>query len=249
MPTALMVGAHNEECEYNCGGLACLLARKDWRVYFLNVIGDYSTWPMWPADMPDYEGQRRINDDALEAARILGAEKILLEYKSHDFNAADPECLKALGEIFEDLRPDLMVTHWPKDTNYDHVQVARASFVAARSTAILPGRRGYVVPEILAHEAYLYQSCEFAPDLYVRVDSCMDALRESFRAFKTYPAIGEEMARVKPLQAGARAAHLWPGGCAEAYAILKYGPKFSLLPDLLGQDFHPALRISNIGLV
>jgi LmbE family N-acetylglucosaminyl deacetylase len=235
MTTALMVGAHNEECEYNCGGLACLLAQKGWRVVFLNVIGEYSNWPMWPENLPD--GQEQIDRDAVEAAKRLGAEKILLPFKSHHFNANDPQCLIALAEVIENIKPDLMVTHWPKDTNYDHVQVARASFNAARTTALLPGRRGFIVPEIIAHESYLYQSYEFAPDFYVRIDPVMNVLNESFRAFKTYPAIIEEFERIKPLQTQARAAHVWPGGYAEAYAILKYGPKLSILPDVLGTDF------------
>lgn len=235
MTTALMVGAHNEECEYNCGGLACHLVKKGWRVVFLNVIGDYSVWPMWPDDMPD--GQKNIDKDAVEAAARLGAEKILLPYKSHHFNANDPKCLVAIAEVIEDVKPDLMVTHWPKDTHYDHVQVAKASFNAARTTSLLPGRRGFVVPEIIAHEAYLYQSYEFVPDFYVRIDSCMNLINESFQAFKTYPAIIAEFERIKPIQSQARAAHTWPGGYAEAYAFLKFGTKFSVLPDILGEDF------------
>ncbi len=235
MATVLMVGAHNEECEYNCGGLACLLAQKGWRVVFLNVIGDYSTWPMWPENMLD--GQAQINQDVVEAARRLGAEKILLPFKSHHFNANDPQCLVAIAEVIEEIKPDLMVTHWPKDTNYDHVQVAHASFNAARTTALLPGRRGFVVPEIIAHEGYLYQSYEFVPDFYVRIDSFMNLLIESFRSFKTYPAMTAEMERIKPIQARVRAAHVWPDGFAEVYAILKYGPRLSILPEVLGPDF------------
>lgn len=240
MATALMVGAHNEECEYNCGGLTCLLVQKGWRVVFLNVIGNYSNWPMWPDEMPD--GQARIDEEVTEAARRLGAEKILLSYKSHHFNGNDPAGLLAIGEIIEELKPDLMVTHWPKDTNYDHVQVARASFNAARTISLLPGRRGFVVPEVIAHEAYLYQSYEFIPDFYVRIDACMDRMNDSFRAFKTYPAITDEMIRIKPVQSQARSAHVWPGGYAEAYAFLRFGPKFSVLPDILGADF----KLSNV---
>jgi LmbE family N-acetylglucosaminyl deacetylase len=235
MATALMVGAHNEECEYNCGGLACLLAQKGWRVVFLNVIGDYSNWPMWPETMADGQGQ--INRDMMEAAKRLGAEKILLPYKSHHFNANNPQCLMAMAEVIEDVKPDLMVTHWPKDTNYDHIQTAQASFHAAGTTALLPGRRGFVVPEIIAHESYLYQSFEFVPDFYVRIDSVMKLLSESFKAFKTYPAMTEEFERTKPLQTQARAAHVWPGGYAEAYAILKYGPRLSVLPEILESNF------------
>jgi LmbE family N-acetylglucosaminyl deacetylase len=235
MPTTLMIGAHNEECEYNCGGLTCHLVHKGWRVVFLNVIGDCSNWPMWSDDIPD--GQKRLNEDVIEAAKRLGAEKVLLKYKSHHFNGSDPDCMKSIAEVIEDVKPDLMVTHWPKDTNYDHVQVARASFNAARTVSLLPGRRGYVVPEIIAHESYLYQSYEFIPDFYVRIDSFMNDLNNSFRAFKIYPPIIAEFERVKPVQSQARSAHVWPGGHAEAYAYLKYGPNFSILPQVLESDF------------
>lgn len=230
-----MVGAHNEECEYNCGGLTCHLVDKGWRVVFLNVIGDYSVWPMWPDEMKD--GQQNIDRDAKEAARGLGAEKVLLPYKSHEFNAGDPKCLVAIAEIIEDIKPDLMVTHWPKDTNYDHVQVAKGSYYAARTTSLLPGRRGFVVPEIIAHEAYLYQSYEFIPDCYVRIDSYLSKINDSFGAFQTYPPIIAEFERIKPIQSAARAAHVWPGGYAEAYAYLTFGPKFSVLPEILGENF------------
>jgi LmbE family N-acetylglucosaminyl deacetylase len=235
MPTALMVGAHNEECEYNCGGLACKLARLGWRVVFLNLIGDYSNWPMWPEGMAD--GQERIDRDAVEAARRLGAEKILLDCKGHHLDGHDPACLTRIAEVINDLRPELMATHWPQDTNHDHREVARASFSAAQTTALLPGRAGYVVPEIIAHESYLYQSYHFTPDFTVRIDDCLDALSHAFAAFETYPAIVEEFERIKPIQTRARAVHVWPGGHAEAYAFLKFGRRLSVLPEVLGEDF------------
>lgn len=246
MPTALMVGAHNEECEYNCGGLACKLARKGWRVVFLNIIGDYSNWPMWPDGMPD--GQESINRDAMEAARRLGAEKILLDFKGHHFSACDPSSLARIAEVIDDLKPDLMATHWPQDTNYDHREVARASFSAAQTTALLPRRDGHVVPEIIAHEGYLYQSYHFTPDFCVRIDDCMDALSHSFQAFQTYPAIVEEFERIKPIQSRARGAHIWPGGHAEAYSFLKFGPQLSVLPELLGEDFRASGFARGTGL-
>lgn len=246
MPTALMVGAHNEECEYNCGGLAYKLSCHGWRVVFLNVIGDCANWPMWPEGVAD--GQERINRDALEAARRLGAEKILLDFQSHHFQADDPSCLKRLAEVINDLRPELMATHWPRDTNYDHRAVAQASFAAAQTTALLPGRAGYVVPEIIAHESYLYQSYHFTPDFYVRIDDCLDALHHSFAAFETYPAIVAEFDRIKPLQSQARAAHVWPAGHAEAYAFLKFGPRLSVLPEVLGEDFRASGFARGTGL-
>jgi hypothetical protein len=121
--------------------------------------------------------------------------------------------------------------------------VAQASFAAAQTTALLPGRAGYIVPEIIAHEGYLYQSYHFTPDFCVCIDDSMDALRHSFEAFETYPAIVAEFERVKPIQSQARAAHVWPGGHAEAYAFLKFGPRLSVLPEVLGEDF----RASGIG--
>ncbi len=247
MPTALMVGAHNEECEYNCGGLAYTLSRKGWRVVFLNLIGDYSNWPMWPDGMTD--GQESINRDAMEAARRLGAEKILIDAKGHHFSAGDPSSLVRIAEVIDDLKPDLMATHWPQDTNHDHREVARASLIAAQTTAILPGRAGYVVPEIIAHEGYLYQSQHFTPDFYVRIDDCMDALSNSFQAFQTYPAIVDEFERIKPIQSRARSAHIWPGGYAEAYCFLKFGPRLSVLPEVLGEDFRASGLARGTGLL
>lgn len=246
MPTALMVGAHNEECEYNCGGLAYKLSCQGWRVVFLNAIGDYSNWPMWPDGMTD--GQERIDREAVEAARRIGAEKILLDFKSHHFNAHDPSCLKQIAEVIDDLKPDVMATHWPQDTNRDHREVAQASFSAAQTTALLPGRAGYAVPEIIAHEGYLYQSYHFTPDFYVRIDDCLDALHHSFEAFETYPAIVTEFERIKPIQSQARAAHVWPGGYAEAYAFLRFGPRLSVLPEVLGEDFRASAFGRGTGL-
>ncbi len=137
--------------------------------------------------------------------------------------------------IVEDIKPDIAFIHWPKDNHPDHVEASRASFKALCCCSKC---------EIHAFEAGPNQTMSyFSPDFFIRIDNCMDKLRESFMEFHQVSASGFDLCADK--EAGAAFRGYMSGfKYAEAYKILRFPSAYNelLLPKLLEQDYNWAGR-------
>ena len=67
----LVIGAHNDECEYGCGGVTYLLKQKGCDVLYLNPAC------LWHREVPAEE-KRIWEAQEQKAAEILGAKKIII---------------------------------------------------------------------------------------------------------------------------------------------------------------------------
>ena len=122
--TLLVIGAHFDDCE--CGsasGISAKLARRGWRVVFLNTIGDHSAWSF----VGTKEREEQLLAESHAAARIIGAEKIFLPYRHNMFMPENRETVTAVARVIKELNPDLIFIPWPHDHHYDH---ARTAYVA-----------------------------------------------------------------------------------------------------------------------
>jgi LmbE family N-acetylglucosaminyl deacetylase len=110
----VVFGAHPDDPESGCGGLIALLTRGGHE-----VIVAYATC---------YRGRRKVGGEpeaqvrrreAAEACRLLGARPHFFDY-AHERLAADEATLKAVSAWLKEVRPDVVVTHWPLDTHPNH---------------------------------------------------------------------------------------------------------------------------------
>ena len=110
----VVFGAHPDDPESGCGGLIALL-RKDGH----EVIAAYATC---------FRGERKIGDEAeavvrrreaTAACQVLGAKPYFFDY-AHEKLQADADTLEAVAAWLKEVRPDVVVTHWPLDTHPNH---------------------------------------------------------------------------------------------------------------------------------
>jgi LmbE family N-acetylglucosaminyl deacetylase len=110
----VIFGAHPDDPESGCGGLIALLTKDGHE-----VIVAYATC---------YRGQRKFGGEpesvvrrreATEACRILGARPHFFDYPHEQFTA-DEATLKAVSAWLKEVKPDVVVTHWPLDTHPNH---------------------------------------------------------------------------------------------------------------------------------
>ena len=123
---------------------------------------------------------------ARRACVSLGVERLVLVGLPDQ--RLDTHCLlDVIGPIeqcIEELRPDVVLTHFPGDVNEDHRLVARATLVATRPVPGTPVRRvcSFEIPSSTDWAPPIPGSV-FAPNLYVDID---DTLETKLVAMKAY---------------------------------------------------------------
>ncbi|HSN29997.1 MAG TPA: PIG-L deacetylase family protein [Kofleriaceae bacterium] len=118
----LAFGAHPDDIEAGAGGLVARFA----------AAGAHPT--MVVTSIPNRYPDRLV--EARAGAEALGAELVLLrddaasrveDYEMHDL-------VRRYEEVIARVAPDLVITHGPSDTHWDHFLVHRATLAALRRT-------------------------------------------------------------------------------------------------------------------
>ncbi len=181
--TALFIGSHNEEIEVEAPLVPQLLVESGMRVVIFNPIGGWN----WCAirRLPDRQ-RESLKQSAIQAANILGCEKILCDFdvgRSYDWKH---RVLQETVNILADVKPDIVFIHWPYDSHFDHRAVADISFQALRSCANLIEDSSFehTWKEIWAYSAGREQSLNFVPDVLACADERhMQKAKEAIDAF------------------------------------------------------------------
>ena len=134
---ALCFGAHPDDIELSCGGLAARLAAHGHRVGLVDLTRGER------ASRGDVATRTR---EAAEAATRLGvALRVNLELPDTGIDARDPEQLRRVVACLREHRPGLVVAPDRHDEHPDHVEgsalVARACYLSGLARFEAPGER------------------------------------------------------------------------------------------------------------
>lgn len=116
----LVFSAHPDDAEVGCGGTIAKYVSLGHAVKILTTV------------VPAMKDVRLRESEA--AARILGAEHECLDIPSEEmiFNRA---VVQRFDEAIAAFAPDLILTHWIKDSHNDHRVVANSTIAATRKNA------------------------------------------------------------------------------------------------------------------
>lgn len=227
----IMIGAHNDDCEYNAGGTAALLAKKGCEVLFVNpacIIHNQSLSDETVNEWTEME---------IAAAKPLGASKIITGNRRARIFDNSRATVEELERIIIDFKPDIAFIHWPKDNHVEHRMVAKAAYKALSIASV----HGAPPKEIYAFEAGVSQTTNyFQPHFGIEITSVMDKVNESLKSFSTEAAQGDWLVRTKKLQAEYRGLDLITlGRYAEVFRIIKLPDKNNdfLIRELLKDEF------------
>lgn len=222
MTKVLVIGAHNDECEYGCGGITYLLKQKGCEVLYLNPAC------LWHRKASEEE-KRAWEAQEQKAAEILGAKKIIIGDRDGNIYRGGADMILEMEKVILDYMPDIVFLHWPEDNHLEHRQVAKDSFEACCIAAV----HGAQIKEIYAFEAGLNQSVPyFVPDFRIRIADAMPTIKESLMCFDQPTAGGAGLYREKEKGASYRG-----GGYSEGFRIIKFpnGNADLLLKELLNE--------------
>jgi len=105
----LVVGAHPDDAEVHAGGMLALCAKRGLKAAILDATG---------GDLGTRGTLELRRAEALEAARILGVERIILDFPDARFDESETYRVK-LMEVLRRTRPEVPVLPHPEDPHPD----------------------------------------------------------------------------------------------------------------------------------
>ncbi|MFB6344918.1 MAG: PIG-L deacetylase family protein [bacterium] len=184
----LAVVAHPDDASIFCGGTLAKHANRGDEVQILYMTrGEYGGG----ADLSEEEIATRREQEAREAAQVLGASVSFMEFKDGRMQYSLENRRLLMDEIRE-VRPDLLLTHNEEDPHPDH-RVTSRLLSDAYYQASLP--RVESDHEVWDPENVFYfgrPSTEFYPDLYVDVSEVQDVKEKAVRQHKSQLAFLED---------------------------------------------------------
>jgi len=126
-----------------------------------------------------------LRKEAKKANELLGVKKVfLLDFPDNSFDSVPLiDIVKAVEKVKNQIRPNIVFTHYEKDLNIDHQLVYRAVITATRP---LPNE---VVKEIYSFEVlssteWSYPS-EFSADVFFDISQSIDTKLRAMKAYKS----------------------------------------------------------------
>ena len=204
----LVFGAHPDDPDSGAGGFIALASEKGHEVIAISLTKGELT-----GKARSIEENAKINErEAIEAFKILGAKIIFLDFKDGNVWATKDAIIK-VKKVIEDLKPDLVLTHWPVDTHSDHRATSIITLGAVRALC-------EEIPLFFYEVMTGIQTLCFIPEVYIDITKKIELKKEACYAHRNcfpdewYP-IHEKMMTFRGLESGVK--------YAEAYIPFRKG--------------------------
>ena len=120
----LAVGAHPDDLEILCGGTLARYVQGGHEVVMCHATkGDRGSFVHTSEEIAQIRGE-----EAARAAEIAGAEYVSLGLHDSEVNSTDPEQRRIVVDLVRDSRPDVIITHYPRDYMGDHDEISKLVF-------------------------------------------------------------------------------------------------------------------------
>lgn len=177
MKKIMMIGAHPDDCDFRCGGIAVKYAKMGYRVKFLAAVngngGHHEMTPQETAERRYKETQR--------VAELAGIEYDVWQDSSDCELMPTLENRKRLVKHIREFEPDMIICSRPNDYHADHraisqlVQDASYLLIVPHFCPEVPALKK---TPVIMHFYDHFQNPPFKADVIVDID---DVIEEKFR--------------------------------------------------------------------
>jgi LmbE family N-acetylglucosaminyl deacetylase len=196
----LIVAAHPDDEVLGCFGTVSKLIKKGYEAYTL-ILSQGKT--------SRGEGDEEIailKEEIQKANGVIGIKKIFLEnFPDNSFDSVPLlTIIKKISKVIEEIKPEIIFTHYANDLNIDHRLTYQALITATRPM------QGCFVKEIYSFE--ILSSTEwnyplsFSPDIYFDIT---DTLENKIKAMNCYKSELRDFPHPRSLKGIELNAHYW----------------------------------------
>jgi N-acetylglucosamine malate deacetylase 1 len=209
----VVFGGHPDDPESGCGGLIAELTRSGHE-----VIVAYGTC---------FRGDRKLGGEpeavvrrreATAACKVLSASPVFFDY-AHETLVADKATLAAVSAWLAQVKPDIVVTHWPLDAHPNHHTVSSLVWQCYQRA----GGWNLYFFEVMTYQ----QSIGFRPRLYLDIAEVRELKKKALECHASQDPdsiwkFHDSMHRRRGAECGA--------AFAEAYDLVEAKPGWPVLP-------------------
>jgi len=187
----LIVAAHPDDEVLGCFGTVARLIQEGYEAYTL-ILGEGKT----SRDATREVGSKKdeiavLKGEIHQANNHIGIKKVFIEhFPDNRFDSVDLlDIIKVISKVKEEIKPDIIFTHFANDLNIDHQITYKAVITATRPMENETVKEIYSF-EILSSTEWNYP-ISFAPDTYFDISKTIDLKIDAMKSYGselcTYP--------------------------------------------------------------
>lgn len=182
----LIIAAHPDDEVLGCfGTVARLIKENDYEAYTL-ILGEGKTSRDEKREVENKKEELEVlNNEISNANNVIGIKKVFVEtFPDNRFDSVDLlDIIKAISKVKEEIKPDIIFTHYENDLNIDHQITYKAVITATRPMADETVKEIYSF-EVLSSTEWNYP-LSFVPDTHFDISTTIDLKIEAMKEYES----------------------------------------------------------------
>jgi LmbE family N-acetylglucosaminyl deacetylase len=179
----LIVAAHPDDEVLGCFGTVARLIQEGYEAYTL-ILGEGKTSRDEKRVVENKKDELEIlNSEIKRANDTIGIKKCFIyNFADNRFDSVDLlDIVKVISKVKEEIKPDIIFTHYENDLNIDHTITYKAVLTATRPMKNECVKEIYSF-EILSSTEWNYP-ISFSPDVYFDIEDFIDIKLEAMKKY------------------------------------------------------------------
>lgn len=181
----LIVAAHPDDEVLGCFGTVARLIKEGYEAYTL-ILGEGKTSRDEKRVVENKKDELEIlNSEIQKANDIIKIKKIFVyDFPDNRFDSVDLlDIVKVISKVKDEIKPDIIFTHYEKDLNIDHKITYQAVITATRPMENESVKEIYSF-EILSSTEWQYP-ISFSPDVFFDISDTLDLKLKAISEYKS----------------------------------------------------------------
>ncbi|MCJ8327821.1 MAG: PIG-L family deacetylase [Campylobacterales bacterium] len=181
----LIVAAHPDDEVLGCFGSVAKLIKEGYEAYTL-ILGEGKTSRDKTRQVYTKKDEiKELNVEIQKANDIIGIKKVFIEsFPDNRFDSVDLiDIIKVISKVKEEIKPDIIFTHYEHDLNIDHQITYKAVITATRPMSDECVKEIYSF-EVLSSTEWNYP-LSFSPDTFFDITSTIDLKIEAMKEYRS----------------------------------------------------------------
>jgi len=181
----LIVAAHPDDEVLGCFGTVSRLINEGYEAYTL-ILGEGKTSRDEKRNIKKQNNEiELLNTEIIQANNTIGIKKVFIEsFADNRFDSVDLlDIIKVISKVKDEIKPDIIFTHYEHDLNIDHQITYKAVITATRPMENESVKEIYSF-EILSSTEWNYP-LSFSPNTYFDITKTIDLKLNAMKEYKS----------------------------------------------------------------